>query len=66
MEFAGNPWGTYIQDEPCIFCGAVLVEPERRSFLSKVCSGVAARLDKVQMSFASPHGNWIHMVYSKD
>jgi hypothetical protein len=27
---------------------------------------VAARLDKVQMSFASPHGNWIHMVYTKD
>ncbi len=66
MEFAGNPWGTYIQDEPCIFCGAVLVAPERRSFLSKVCSGVAARLDKLQMSFAQPHGNWIHIVFSKD
>jgi len=66
MEFAGNPWGTYVQDEPCIFCGAVLVVPARRSFLSKVCSGAAARLDKLQMSFAQPHANWIHVVFSKD
>lgn len=66
MEFAGNPWGTYAQDEPCVFCGAVLVAPERRSFLSKVCSGVAVRLDRLRMSFAQPHANWIHVVFSKD
>jgi hypothetical protein len=66
MEFAGNPWGTYAQDEPCVFCGAVLVAPERRSLLSKVCSGVAVRLDRLQMSFAQPHANWIHVVFSKD
>ena len=66
MDMAGNPWGTYIQDEPCIYCGAVLVAPEHRSFLSKVYSGVAARLDKLQMHFAQPHGNWIHVVFSKD
>lgn len=66
MELASNPWGTYVQDEPCIHCGAVLVPPDRRSFLSKVCSGVAARLDRLQMSFAQPHANWIHIVFSKD
>ncbi|MGA2902439.1 MAG: class I SAM-dependent methyltransferase [Candidatus Korobacteraceae bacterium] len=66
MELAGNPWGTYTQDEPCVYCGAVLVAPERRSFLSKVYSGVAVRLDRVRMSFASPHANWIHVVFSKD
>ena len=56
-----------------ILCGffrrideAVLVVPARRSFLSKVCSGVAVRLDRLQMSFAQPHANWIHVVFSKD
>jgi len=66
MELAGNPWGTYVQDEPCIFCGAILVPPDRQSFLSKVCSGVAARLDRLQMFFAKPHANWTHIVFSKD
>jgi 2-polyprenyl-3-methyl-5-hydroxy-6-metoxy-1,4-benzoquinol methylase len=66
MEMAGNPWGTYVQDEPCIYCGAVLTAPERRSFFSKVCSGIAARLDHMQMRFAQQHANWIHIVFSKD
>ena len=65
MELAGNPWGTYVQDEPCIFCGAVLVAPEQRSLLSKVYSGIAVRLDRLRMSFVAPHANWIHIVFSK-
>lgn len=66
MDLAGNPWGTYQQDEPCVHCGAELVAPGRRSFLSKVYSGVAVRLDKLQMSLAQPHANWIHVVFTKD
>jgi 2-polyprenyl-3-methyl-5-hydroxy-6-metoxy-1,4-benzoquinol methylase len=67
MDMAGNPWGTYYQDEPCIHCGAVLAPPpERRSFLSRVSAGVAVRLDQLQMLFAKPHANWIHIVFSKD
>ena len=66
MDLAGNPWGTYQQDEPCVHCGAELVAPGQRSFLSKVYSGVAVRLDKLQMSLKPPHANWIHVVFSKD
>lgn len=66
MNMAGNPWGSYEQDEPCVHCGAVLVAPERTSFLSKVYSGIAARLVQLQMAFTQPHGNWIHVVFSKD
>lgn len=65
-DLAGNPWGTYIQDEPCIHCGAVLAPPDARSFFSKVCSGVAARLDKLQANFIKPRPTWIHIVFSKD
>ena len=67
MDLAGNPWGTYVQDEPCIYCGESLAQPSYdRAFLSKVCSGVAIRLDRLQMAFSRPHANWIHIVFSKD
>ena len=66
MDMAGNPWGTYEQDEPCIYCGVKLIAPARRSILSKVCSGCAVRINRVQSSFTRAHGNWIHVVFSKD
>jgi hypothetical protein len=66
MDLAGNPWGTYHQDEPCIHCGATLLPPaDRRSYLSRICSGVAVRLDRLQMSVTPAHANWIHVVFSK-
>ena len=66
MDLGGNPWGAYEQEEPCIYCGARLVRPENRSFLQKVCAGMAARLYAMQARFTAPHGNWIHIVFSKD
>ena len=30
MDFAGNPYGTYMQEEPCIHCGAKLLPPLER------------------------------------
>lgn len=65
MDFGGNPWGTYEQEEHCIFCNAKLVEPTNRNFLQKVSSGVAARLNRVQEKFGEPHGNWIHLLFVK-
>lgn len=67
MDLGGNPWGTYDQDEPCIHCGAVLVRPsESRALLRKVCSAAAERINRLQRSIRKPHGNWIHIVLSKD
>lgn len=66
MDWAGNPWGTYDQDEPCIHCGAALVAPNGRSAMSRVFSAVAVRLNRLQQAAAKPHGNWIHMVFVKD
>lgn len=65
MDMAGNPWGTYDQDEPCIHCGAALVAPNGRSGLSRIYSAAAIRLDRLQSTFAKPHPNWIHVVFSK-
>ncbi len=66
MDWAGNPWGTYDQEEPCIYCGAKLVAPDGRSAVSRVFSGIAARLNRLQASMSRPHANWIHVVFSKD
>ncbi|HUI83103.1 MAG TPA: class I SAM-dependent methyltransferase [Candidatus Binatia bacterium] len=66
MDWAGNPWGTYQQDEPCIHCGAALeASANGRSYVSRICSGMAARLNRLQMSCSQPHPYWIHLVYSK-
>ena len=66
MDLAGNPWGTYDQDEPCIYCGAELTPPAHRSMFSKVCSALSVRINRVQERFTPPHGNWLHVVFSKD
>jgi SAM-dependent methyltransferase len=66
LDLAGNPWGTYNQDEPCIHCGATMVPPQRRKFWHKVCSAVGVRIEKIQALWTQPHGNWIHIVFSKN
>ena len=66
MDMAGDPWGTYQQEEPCIHCGAALVRPAGpRSYFSRICSGIAVRLDLLQMCFTPAHANWIHVVFAK-
>jgi SAM-dependent methyltransferase len=65
MGLAGNPWGTYEQDEPCRHCGRRLSAPKSRQKWQKVCSGVASRMSSAQSRFVRPHGNWIHLVFSK-
>lgn len=66
MDWGGNPWGSYEQDEPCIHCGAALVAPNGRSAMKRVCSGIAARLNRLQASLSRPHANWIHVVFVKN
>ncbi len=66
MDLAGNPWGTYDQDEPCIHCGAALVAPDGRSPMSRLYSGVAVRLNRLQAAMSRAHPNWIHVVFAKD
>jgi SAM-dependent methyltransferase len=68
MNLAGNPWGTYGQDEPCIYCGAALIPPASgsRSLPQRGCSFLASKINRLQAPFVRPHGNWIHLVFSKD
>jgi SAM-dependent methyltransferase len=65
MDLAGNPWGTYHQEEPCIHCGAVLTPPRDRRMWQKICSAIAAQINRAHSIFTTPHGNWAHFVFSK-
>lgn len=61
MDLAGNPYGTYEQDEPCVHCGAHLVAPAARSIAQRVCSKLSLTLESLQQALMPPHPRWIHM-----
>lgn len=65
MDLAGNPYGTYTQDEPCVHCGAQLVPPPERTFAQKVLTKFGFWTRQASTIFGSPHGNWIHLLLSK-
>ena len=65
MDFAGNPWGTYDQEEPCVHCGSKLTAAGERSFIERLSSAAAYRLNLLQSKFVRPHANWIHVVFEK-
>jgi cyclopropane fatty-acyl-phospholipid synthase-like methyltransferase len=62
LDLAGNPYGTYVQEEACIHCGEALLAPPERNLAQKVCTRLAFALQRLQQPFIRPHGNWIHML----
>ncbi|HSV51241.1 MAG TPA: class I SAM-dependent methyltransferase [Burkholderiaceae bacterium] len=65
MDLAGNPYGTYSQDEPCTHCGSTLQPPPERHLWQKVFTRLAFLTRSVQKPFIKPHANWIHMLLKK-
>lgn len=65
MDLAGNPFGFYHQEEPCVHCGSRLLPPKKRNLLQKVATQLAYRLTQIQKLFVSPRHNWIHMLLMK-
>jgi ubiquinone/menaquinone biosynthesis C-methylase UbiE len=62
MDQAGNPWGTYHQDEPCIHCGATLRPPSGLSMKQRALAAIAHRLNAAQRWLAKTRPNWIHLL----
>lgn len=60
MDLAGNPYGSYTQEEPCIHCGASFTPPPARKFWQKVLTKTAFVALNAQRRFVKPHANWIH------
>lgn len=61
MDYAGNPYGSYGQDEPCVHCGAAMGEAASRTVLQKVATRLGYRLQQWTEARTPPHGNWLHM-----
>ena len=65
MDLAGNPYGTYRQEEPCIHCGAKLLPPRERDWGQKLATKAAFWTQGVSKMWAQPRGKWIHVLLSK-
>jgi len=65
MDMAGNPYGTYSQEEPCGHCGAILSSPPERNFWQKILTKTAFIGIDAQKPFLKPHSNWIHLLLRK-
>ena len=65
LDRGGNPWGTYDQDEPCIYCGAKMKPPTHRGLMQRVFSWAGHLLNRAQALFVRPQPNWIHLVFEK-
>ncbi|HKQ79268.1 MAG TPA: class I SAM-dependent methyltransferase [Blastocatellia bacterium] len=65
MDLGGNPWGSYDQEEACIYCGSQIEMPAERSFIQKLSSRLAYLINAAQSYFVSSRPSWIHMVFNK-
>ena len=63
MNMAGNPYGTYSQEEPCVHCGKDLGQPRERRVWQKVATKIAFVVRGVQNVFLpTENSKWIHLL----
>ena len=65
MDIAGNPYGTYLQEELCVHCGAKLKRPPERNLWQKALTKAACLARDAQKPFVKQHPNWIHVLFEK-
>jgi len=65
MQAAGNPYGTYVQDEPCVHCGATLRAPGARSLGARCLTRAAVTLRRLQQPWVRERPKWIHILFRK-
>jgi len=65
MDLGRNPWGTYDQKEPCIYCGKKLIRLNDRNLSQKVCTKLAYHLNMLQKKVVKPKPIWMHMLLEK-
>ena len=66
MNKAGNPTGTYDQDERCVFCKKTLIAPTNLNGKVKKYTAAAQFLDRIQKNFVRKKPNWIHVLFRKN
>lgn len=65
MDFAGNPYGSYDQEEHCLWCDSKLIQPTRRTVTQKIATKLAVVLNNIQRLFLRSRANWIHLRFEK-
>jgi SAM-dependent methyltransferase len=65
LDLAGNPYGTYSQEEPCIHCGRSLIAPPERTLNQKLLTRLGFIARRVTGLFARSRSNWMHMLFAK-
>lgn len=65
FDYAGNPYGTYTQDESCIHCGKKLISPPERTLLQRISTKLAFSLNVIQRKYTIEQPNWIHILFKK-
>jgi len=64
-DLAGNPYGDYSQEEPCVYCGAKFGSPPERNLLQKALTKIACYVNEAQKAFSARRPNWIHILFKK-
>lgn len=65
MDLAGNPYGSYTQDEPCIHCGLKLAHPPPRSIVKKILTKLAFLTRHLTHPFKKERAKWMHVILSR-
>lgn len=65
MDWAGNPYGCYTQDEPCIHCGHPLQAPPPRTLPQRLLTRLSVWAQALSAPLNRPHANWVHVLLTK-
>jgi len=65
MEYAGHPFGSYIQDETCVHCDAQISYFDNRSFMQRLATRAAHALTSVQQRLTPARPMWVNMLFEK-
>lgn len=65
MDRAGNPYGTYSQEEPCIFCGGKLGDPPSMGLQEKLLAKLGVWIQRFCSLWQRSRPNWIHLRLTK-
>ena len=65
LDLAGNPYGTYGQEECCIGCGGALHEPPVRNLPQKVLTKAGHLARRLTERFQAERPTWIHLLFEK-
>jgi len=65
LDAAGNPYGTYSQEETCLQCGSQLTLPPPLNLSKRILTKIALLLNRAQSHFITPRADWIHLLFRK-